>query len=134
MSEVADRTLYPCVPQVDMNSWVSYSLPTFLTSQHTYLLVFAHVFLRIQHAFHIQPIKSCRLWRHFSPQMRVNQFVFLNLLMLSLEDHLGVTTSPQSPFPTGYITLRVCRKLLPLRLYYSVANNNHQLLNSLLEI
>jgi len=36
-----------------------------------------------------------------------NRFVFLNLPMLSLETHLGVTASPQVPFPTDYVTLPV---------------------------
>ena len=39
--------------------------------------------------------------------MRVNRFVFLNRPMLSLEAHLGVTASPQTPFPTDYVTLPV---------------------------
>jgi len=36
--------------------------------------------------------------------MRINRFVFLDLSTLSLEDHLGVTVSPQSPLSAGYIT------------------------------
>ena len=39
--------------------------------------------------------------------MRFNRFVFLNRPMLSLEIHLGVTASPQTPFPTDYVTLPV---------------------------
>ena len=39
--------------------------------------------------------------------MRVNRFVFLNRPMLSLEAHLGVTASPQAPFPTDFVTLPV---------------------------
>ncbi|PPB80673.1 hypothetical protein B0O95_13015 [Mycetohabitans endofungorum] len=39
--------------------------------------------------------------------MRFNRFVFLNRPMLSLEAHLGVTASPQAPFPTDYVTLPV---------------------------
>ena len=64
----------------------------------------------------IPPVKSCRRRRHFSPQMRVNRFVFLNLPILSHGDHLGVTTSPQSPFPTGYVTLPVDDRPPPLGL------------------
>lgn len=37
----------------------------------------------------------------FSPQTRINRFVFLNLSVLSLEVHLGVTASPHTPFPHG---------------------------------
>ncbi|ECI4632870.1 hypothetical protein AH97_24335, partial [Salmonella enterica subsp. enterica] len=35
---------------------------------------------------------------------------------LNLEDHLGLVISPQSPLSAGYITLRACRRSLPLRL------------------
>jgi hypothetical protein len=62
------------------------------------------------------PIKSCRWRRHFSPQTRMNRFVFLNLPILSLEVHLGVTTSPHTPFPTGYVTLPMYGRSPPLRL------------------
>ena len=43
----------------------------------------------------------------FQPSGAVNRFVFLNLPMLSLEIHLGVTVSPQIPFPTDFVTLPV---------------------------
>src|ERR1700761_3902599 len=39
--------------------------------------------------------------------MRFNRFVFRNRPMLSLEAHLGVTASPQAPFPTDFVTLPV---------------------------
>ena len=39
--------------------------------------------------------------------MRSNRFVSLNRPMLSLEAHLGVTASPQAPFPTDFVTLPV---------------------------
>ena len=48
--------------------------------------------------------------------MRFNRFVFLNRPMLSLETHLGVTASPQAPFPADYVTLPVSGKSPPLRL------------------
>jgi hypothetical protein len=48
--------------------------------------------------------------------MRFNRFVFLNRPMLSLETHLGVTTSPQAPFPADFVTLPVSGKSPPLRL------------------
>src|SRR3954468_15131807 len=48
--------------------------------------------------------------------MRFNRFVFLNRPMLSLETHLGVTTSPQAPFPTDYVTRSVSDQSPPLRL------------------
>ena|ERR1035437_3207994 len=39
--------------------------------------------------------------------MRFNRFVFLNRPMLSLEAHLGVIASPQTPFPADFVTLPV---------------------------
>jgi hypothetical protein len=72
--------------------------------------------LRVEGIISIPPVKPCRRRRHFSPQMRVNRFVFLNLPILSHGDHLGVTTSPQSPFPTGYVTLPVDGRSPPLGL------------------
>ena len=45
-----------------------------------------------------------------------NRFVFLNLPTLSLENHLGVTTSPQFPLSASYITPPVCSGSLSLRL------------------
>jgi hypothetical protein len=53
--------------------------------------------------------------------MRVNRFVFLNLPILSLGDHLDLTVSSQSPFLTGYVTLSVTTGSPPLRLmpFYS---------------
>ena len=67
----------------------------------------------------ISPVKSCRRWRHFSPQIRFNRFVFLNLPVFSLEMHLGVTTSPHIPFPTGFVTLLRSNRSPPLRLMLS---------------
>ena len=48
--------------------------------------------------------------------MRFNRFVFLNRPVLSLETHLGVTASPQAPFPADFVTLPVFSKSPPLRL------------------
>jgi hypothetical protein len=62
------------------------------------------------------PVKPYRRRRHFSPQTRINRFVFLNLPILSLETHLGVTTSPHAPFPAGYVTRSMCNRSPPLRL------------------
>jgi hypothetical protein len=39
--------------------------------------------------------------------MRFNRFVFLNRPMLSLEVHLGVIASPQTPCPADFVTLPV---------------------------
>jgi hypothetical protein len=51
----------------------------------------------------------------FNPQRRINEFMFFNLSVLNLEDHLGLVISPQSPLSAGYITLQACRRSLPLR-------------------
>lgn len=51
----------------------------------------------------------------FNPQRRINGFMFFCLSALNLGDHLGLVISPQSPLSAGYITLRVCRRSLPLR-------------------
>lgn len=51
----------------------------------------------------------------FTPQRRINGFMFFSLSALSLEEHLGLVISPQSPLSAGYITLRACRRSLPLR-------------------
>lgn len=51
----------------------------------------------------------------FNPQRRINGFMFFSLSALNLEDHLGLVISPQSPLSAGYITLRACRRSLPLR-------------------
>ena len=57
--------------------------------------------------------------------MRFNRFVFLNRPMLSLETHLGVTVSPQAPFPTDFVTLPVHSKPPPLRLIPFAAREGH---------
>lgn len=49
----------------------------------------------------------------FTPQRRINGFMFFSLSALNLEEHLGLVISP--PLSAGYITLRACRRSLPLR-------------------
>lgn len=51
----------------------------------------------------------------FNPQRRINGFMFFSLSALNLEDYPGLVISPQSPLSAGYITLRACRRSLPLR-------------------
>lgn len=41
--------------------------------------------------------------------------MFFSLSTLSLEDHLGLVISPQSPLSAGYITLQAYHRSLPLR-------------------
>ncbi|MFP1451514.1 hypothetical protein ACLB1N_00480 [Escherichia coli] len=50
----------------------------------------------------------------FNPQRRINGFMFFSLSVLNLEDHRP-GLPPQSPLSAGYITLRACRRSLPLR-------------------
>src|SRR5689334_13507543 len=47
--------------------------------------------------------------------MRLNGYVFLNLSILNLGVHLGLTTSPHTPFPTGYVTSLVYSESPPLQ-------------------
>jgi hypothetical protein len=42
--------------------------------------------------------------------------MFFSFSIFSLEDHLGLVISPQSPLSAGYITLRAYHRSLPLRL------------------
>ncbi len=46
-----------------------------------------------------------------NPQKRISG----SFSVLNLEGHLGLVISPQSPLSAGYITLRACRRSLPLR-------------------
>ena len=117
IGEAAGRSLFPCFPQVDTNAMV------WLCSPHDPLQGAIPIRphsnvpdLRVGDVIGIPPVKPCRRRRHSSPQMRVNRFVFLNLPILSHGDHLGVTASPQSPFPTGYVTLPVDNRSPPLGL------------------
>jgi hypothetical protein len=70
----------PCVPQVDVDSVV------WLRSLHGSPQA-AYIYARVRMSptyvsgsiFDIPPVKPCRRRRHFSPRMRINRFVFLNL-------------------------------------------------------
>lgn len=117
IDEVAGRSLFPCLPQVDAvaSVWLCSPLGPRKTPY-----IYARV--RVSPAtcpstpFSIPPVKPCRRRRHFSPQTRVNRFVFLNLPILSLGNHLGVTVSPQFPLPAGSGTLPVDSRSPPLGL------------------
>ena len=69
----------------------------------------------------MHPVGPCRMRQCFNPRMRMNRFVFLDLSTLSLEDHLGVTVSPQSPLSAGYITPSAGEGSLPPRLMPAAA-------------
>ncbi len=118
IGEVADRSLYPCVLQVAIDN-----------QRHTvFALIFTVAAFVILHQFRqsraTHPCMSSivHLLSHvgeggiFSPQMRVNRFVFLNLPIVSLEVRLDVMASSHTPLFTGYITLLVHNKSLPCRL------------------
>ena len=83
IGEVAGRSLYPCVLQVDAYVIVWLRSPND-PSEAPYL--YAHISdvfsIHFFDIICILPVKPCRQRRHFSPQMRVNRFVFLNLPIL----------------------------------------------------
>src|SRR5258707_10486902 len=117
IGEVAGRSLFPCLLQVDAvaSGLAVFSLrPTqdalHLRSRSVSPATYPST------PFSIPPVKPCRRRRHFSPQTRMNRFVFLNLPILSLGNHLSVTVSPQSPLPAGYVTLPVDSRSPPLGL------------------
>jgi hypothetical protein len=111
------RSLFPCLPQVDA---VASVWPCSPLGPRKTPYIYARV--RVSQAtfpstpFSIPPVKPCRRRRHFSPQTRLNRFVFLNLPILSLGNHLGVTVSPQFPLLAGYVTLPVDSRSPPLGL------------------
>ena len=117
IGEVAGRSLFPCLLQVDAVASVWLCSP--LGPRKTpYICVRVRVSPATYPStpFSIPPVKPCRRRRHFSPQTRMNRFVFLNLPILSLGNHLGVTVSPQYPLPAGYVTLPVDSRSPPLGL------------------
>jgi hypothetical protein len=115
--EAAGRSPCPCVLQVDADTmvWLR-SLHDSMRASYMYDRTRVPPTYVSGATISIPPVKPCRRRRHFSPRMRVNRFVFLNLPALSLGDHLGVTTSPQSPLPAGYVTLPVDGRSPPLGL------------------
>ena len=115
--EVAGRSPCPCVLQVDADAMVwLHSLHGSMRASYMYDRFRMPPTYVSGAIISIPPVKPCRRRRHFSPRMRFNRFVFLNLPVLSLGDHLGVTASPQSPLPAGYVTLPVDGRSPPLGL------------------
>jgi hypothetical protein len=117
IGEVADRSLFPCFPQVEANAevWLHSPLGSSRVAIHIRSRSGVSGYVSID-TISFPPVKPCRRRRHFSPQTRVNRFVFLNRPILSHGNHLGVTVSPQSPFPAGYVTLSVDDRSPPLGL------------------
>ncbi|ACM39695.1 hypothetical protein Avi_8265 (plasmid) [Allorhizobium ampelinum S4] len=117
IGEAAGRSLFPCVPQVDADVMV------WLHSPHDPIRA-TYIYDRIRMPptyvsgsfISIPPVKPCRRRRHFSPQMRVTGSCSSTFQYYSLGNHLGVTTSPQSPLPAGYVTLPVDSRSPPLGL------------------
>ena len=62
--------------------WSGCVLPMSPVKRHTCSLTFGCYRIHIVNIISILPVKPCRQRRHFSPQMRVNRFVFLNLPIL----------------------------------------------------
>ena len=84
LGEVAGRSPCPCVLQVDADAVV------WLRSLHGSPLA-SYLYARVRMSptyisgsiIDIPPVKPCRRRRHFSPRMRINRFVFLNLPALT---------------------------------------------------
>lgn len=101
----AHRTLYPCLPQVGRSQQRERD---------------GRCCLGVSHTYHC-PLLLHGLSDHvgrgdvFNPQRRINGLMFFSLSALNLEAHPGLVISPQSPLSAGYITLRACRRSLPLR-------------------
>ncbi len=126
IGEAAGRSLCPCLPQVDADAMVWLRSPHDpCATSYIYARIRMPSALMSDSIISIPPVKPCRRRRHFSPQTRVNRFVFLNLPILSLGDHLGVTASPQSPLPAGYVTLLVDSRSPPLGLMPLTAGARH---------
>ena len=97
--EVAGRSPCPCVPQVDADAMV------WLRSPHDApQTAYISACVRISPAWmsggivSIPPVKPCRRRRHFSPRMRINRFVFLNLPVLQPREPSRRNGFASSPF------------------------------------
>ena len=115
--EVAYRSLYPCWLQVVAVPGPSYALSRVpCVMDYDSIAHSSAAFLLVYSRFRVLPVKRCGQGCLFNPQMRFNRFVFLNRPVLSLETRLGVTASPQAPFPADYVTRPVSDLSPPLRL------------------
>ena len=100
--EVAGRSPCPCVPSVDVD------VMAWLRSLHGPLRTsYRQVRIRMPPTYvsggivGISPRKPCRRRRHFSPRMRVNRFVFLNLPMLKPREPSRRNSFASTPFTCG---------------------------------
>nr|AJW29932.1 hypothetical protein pLM19O1_p71 [Ochrobactrum sp. LM19]AJW29941.1 hypothetical protein pLM19O1_p62 [Ochrobactrum sp. LM19] len=102
IGEAAGRSLFPCVPQVDADIMV------WLHSPHDPIRP-TYIYDRIRmpptyvsgSVISIPPVKPCRRRRPFSPQMRVNRFVFLNLPILQPREPSRRNGFASIPFTCG---------------------------------
>lgn len=118
IGEAAGRSLFPCVPQVDADVMV------WLHSPHDPPRASLHLCSRSDARRHTSPATSSA----FRLLSRVGEGDLSALRCgltgscsstfqyYSLGNHLGVTTSPQSPLPAGYVTLPVDGRSPPLGL------------------
>ena len=115
--EAARRTLYPCLPQVGRSQQRKRDRRCCPGVSHTCQNTFDRQCLRItasssciglsDHGWAVVTFSTHRGGLTGSCSS--------SLSVLNLEDHLGLVISPQSPLSAGYITLRACRRSLPLR-------------------
>ena len=135
IGEVAGRSLFPCVPQVDADVMV------WLHSPHDPMRA-TYIYARIR----MPPTYVSGSFISIPPLSRVGEGDIPALRCgltgscsstfqyFSLGNHLGVTASPQSPLPAGYVTLPVDSRSPPLGLMppYSRGQANTHILLSLL--
>ena len=82
--------------------WSGCVLPMTPREQATSMLAFGCVPTYVSGSIiSISPVKPCRRRRHFSPQMRVNRFVFLNLPILQPREPSRRNGFASVPFTCG---------------------------------
>jgi hypothetical protein len=81
--------------------WSGCVLPMTSCERPTYTLAFRVADICVQRSIGIPPVKPCRRRRHFSPQMRVNRFVFLNLPILKPREPSRRNGFASIPFTCG---------------------------------
>ncbi len=134
IGEVAARSLFPCVPQVDAD------LMVWLHSPHVPPRASLRLRSRSDARRHMCPATSSafpllgRVGEGEIPALRcgLTGSCSSTFQYFSLGDHLGVTASPQSPLRAGYVTLPVdCRSpSLGLMSPRSRGQANHNILRS----
>ncbi len=115
--EAAGRSPCPCVPQGDADAmaWLR-SLHGSPQTSYIYACVWMPPTYVSGVIISIPPVKPCRRRRHSTLGCGLTGSCSSTFQCYSLGDHLGVTASPQSPFPAGYVTLSVDNRSPPLGL------------------